>query len=54
VQVGLIALTGWGQEKDRREAQAAGFDHHFTKPADLERLTKLLNREQGEDTHWPA
>ncbi len=37
----LIALTGWGQDEDRRRAKAAGFDHHCTKPidpADLERL----------------
>jgi CheY-like chemotaxis protein len=50
VHVDLIALTGWGQEKDRQDAQAAGFDHHFTKPADLERLARLLNKEQGEET----
>ena len=30
--VTLIALTGWGQEKDRQESQAAGFDHHLIKP----------------------
>lgn len=50
MHVDLIALTGWGQEKDRQDAQAAGFDHHFTKPADLERLARLLNKEQGEET----
>ena len=30
----LIALTGWGQDTDRRRAFAAGFDHHCTKPID--------------------
>ena len=30
----LIALTGWGQEDDKRRALGAGFDHHLTKPVD--------------------
>ena len=30
----LIALTGWGQEEDRRRSQEAGFDHHMVKPVD--------------------
>jgi PAS domain S-box-containing protein len=38
----LIAATGWGQTRDRAEALAAGFDHHFTKPIDMERLRELL------------
>ncbi len=38
----LIALTGWGQEEDRRRSQTAGFDYHLTKPADVEALQKLL------------
>jgi CheY-like chemotaxis protein len=38
----LIALTGWGQEEDRRKSQEAGFDAHLVKPVDFERLTKLL------------
>src|SRR6202035_1696475 len=28
----LVALTGWGQEEDRRRSQEAGFDHHLVKP----------------------
>jgi len=39
----VIALTGWGQEKDRRNAESAGFDAHLTKPADPQRLMTLLN-----------
>jgi signal transduction histidine kinase/ActR/RegA family two-component response regulator len=39
----LIALTGWGQEEDRRRTEAAGFDHHLIKPADLNTLRGLLN-----------
>ena len=40
--VTLVALTGWGQEEDRRRSIAAGFDHHLVKPADFERLIELL------------
>jgi signal transduction histidine kinase/ActR/RegA family two-component response regulator len=38
----LIALTGWGQERDRLNSRAAGFDHHLIKPADLHALQSLL------------
>jgi signal transduction histidine kinase/ActR/RegA family two-component response regulator len=38
----LIALTGWGQEEDRRRALEAGFDHHLTKPVDPEHLEGLI------------
>ena len=38
----LIALTGWGQEEDKRRATEAGFDHHLTKPIDQQTLEKFL------------
>jgi signal transduction histidine kinase len=38
----LIALTGWGQEEDRRLSLEAGFDVHLTKPVDHRALAKLL------------
>jgi CheY-like chemotaxis protein len=38
----LIAVTGWGQDSDRRRSKAAGFDHHVVKPADPQHLLKLL------------
>jgi CheY-like chemotaxis protein len=38
----LVALTGWGQEEDRRRSEKAGFDAHLVKPVDLAALTKLL------------
>jgi len=38
----LIALTGWGQEEDRRRSQSAGFDYHLIKPTDLRALEELL------------
>jgi PAS domain S-box-containing protein len=40
----LIALTGWGQDEDKRRARDAGFDHHLTKPIDPHRLEELLSR----------
>jgi PAS domain S-box-containing protein len=41
--VRLIALTGWGQDEDKRRAREAGFDHHLTKPVDPHRLDALLS-----------
>jgi len=38
----LIALTGWGQEEDRRRTEEAGFDRHMVKPADAAVLMKLV------------
>ena len=40
----LVALTGFGHERDRRSAAEGGFDHHLTKPLDLERLRRMLDR----------
>jgi PAS domain S-box-containing protein len=40
--VKLIAVTGWGQDRDKAQAHQAGFDHHFTKPVDPTRLSELL------------
>ena len=38
----LVAVTGWGQAVDRERTREAGFDHHMTKPADLDALHALL------------
>jgi signal transduction histidine kinase/CheY-like chemotaxis protein len=38
----LLALTGWGQEEDKRRALDAGFDHHLTKPVDPGVLQRLM------------
>jgi PAS domain S-box-containing protein len=38
----LIAVTGWGQEEDRRRAFEAGCDHHLTKPIEAETMEALL------------
>jgi CheY-like chemotaxis protein len=40
--VKLIAVTGWGQEDDKRKAKDAGFDHHLTKPIDPNALEQLM------------
>jgi CheY-like chemotaxis protein len=42
-EVTLIAVTGYGQESDKRNAHAAGFDHYLTKPVDFAILLSLLN-----------
>jgi PAS domain S-box-containing protein len=38
----LVALTGWGQEEDRRKSREAGFDSHMVKPIQIQDLEKLL------------
>ncbi len=38
----LAALTGWGQDEDRRRSREAGFDHHFVKPAEPAELQRLF------------
>jgi len=39
----VVALTGWGQQQDRRRTQEAGFDHHLVKPADPLMLRGVLD-----------
>jgi CheY-like chemotaxis protein len=39
----MIALTGWGQDDDRRRSTDAGFDRHLVKPVDPLKLKKLIN-----------
>ncbi|HVE51678.1 MAG TPA: chemotaxis protein CheB [Casimicrobiaceae bacterium] len=39
----LVALTGWGQEEDKRRSQEAGFDLHLVKPAEPAALERLLD-----------
>jgi CheY-like chemotaxis protein len=40
----VVALTGWGQENDREESKAAGFDHHLVKPVAFEALVELMTK----------
>ena len=43
-QITLVALTGWGQDSDRRRSREAGFDTHLVKPLDMDKLMDLLER----------
>ena len=38
----FVALTGWGQDDDRRKSQEAGFNSHLVKPVDYDKLLELL------------
>jgi CheY-like chemotaxis protein len=49
----MIALTGYGQPEDRARALAAGFDHHLTKPVDVEELLRVIAA-QGESLRTRA
>lgn len=44
----LIAVTGWGQDDDKRRAREAGFDDHIVKPIDHRRVNELLVRHASE------
>jgi len=43
----IIALTGWGQDRDREQSREAGCDGHLVKPVNLENLQTLLGELQG-------
>ena len=50
----LIAVTGWSDAHDVVRSNEAGFDHHLSKPVDIDQLTSLLRRAQtqgGDDLH---
>ena len=53
-RITLVALTGWGQDSDRRRSREAGFDSHLVKPLDLETLTDLLARLPSASARRPA
>ena len=44
----IIALSGYGQEEDRRRSQEAGMNYHVTKPADVKTISNLIARPIGE------
>lgn len=56
----LVALTGWGSEKDRLASLEAGFDFHLTKPATLDAISAILpdvglpsaEQEPGSSSDW--
>jgi len=39
----LVAVTGWGQEDDRRQSKEAGIDHHLTKPVDSAHVLAVVD-----------
>jgi CheY-like chemotaxis protein len=39
----IIAVSGYGQEEDRRRSREAGFDHHLVKPVDFDKLISLMS-----------
>jgi CheY-like chemotaxis protein len=43
----LVAITGYGQQQDREQAFAAGFQHHLVKPVDFDALARLLDEVQA-------
>src|SRR6185369_9548791 len=49
----LVALTGYGQQDDRRLTSEAGFDHHFVKPLDFRLLSSVLPRSIAGDNRKP-
>jgi signal transduction histidine kinase/CheY-like chemotaxis protein len=52
-KMALIAMTGWGQEEDKRKAEDAGFDRHLVKPVDPRELIKLLRSLPAGQTNVP-
>jgi signal transduction histidine kinase/CheY-like chemotaxis protein len=42
-----VALTGWGQEEDRKRSLQAGFDRHLTKPVTEDQLAEILTLARG-------
>jgi two-component system CheB/CheR fusion protein len=43
-EIFLVALTGWGQEKDRERTRGAGFDWHLVKPVESDVFIEVLAR----------
>ena len=50
-EIVIVALSGWGQEEDRRRARDSGFDHHLIKPAEIATLQSLLHSLDPEPAH---
>jgi CheY-like chemotaxis protein len=50
----LVALSGWGQEADRRRSREAGFDRHLVKPLDIAAFNDTLARTRAIEQHESA
>jgi CheY-like chemotaxis protein len=46
----LVAITGWGNEDNRRRSREAGFDYHLVKPVDLRTLRQVLDSREEEES----
>jgi CheY-like chemotaxis protein len=53
-QIALVAITGWGQERDRQQTEAAGFLAHLIKPVNFDQLDAVLNRIKSADATTAA
>jgi CheY-like chemotaxis protein len=42
----LVAVTGYGQEEDRRKSEVAGFDEHLVKPVSVKDVAEILAHEK--------
>ena len=49
----VIAITGWGQDIDRRRSHEAGFDHHLVKPVDVRAINALMTNATTELEQQP-
>ena len=47
----LVAISGWGQQEDRRRAREAGFAWYLVKPVDLNSIRSIL---EAEAPHHPS
>jgi DNA-binding response OmpR family regulator len=50
----LVAISGWGQDEDKRRATEAGFDRHLTKPVEFNELDNLIAAASGETERFAA
>jgi CheY-like chemotaxis protein len=50
-QILMIAITGWGQDVDRRKSQEAGFDHHLVKPVEASDISALMSGATALEQH---
>ncbi|RYF17304.1 MAG: PAS domain S-box protein [Comamonadaceae bacterium] len=50
----MVAMTGYGNEEDKRRTRSAGFDAHLTKPVELEALVRLLNEARSRHGKAPT
>ncbi len=50
----LVALTGWGSKADQARSLEAGFDHHLTKPVDIDKIQRVMSARVSNEARAPA